>query len=132
MKKLILITFAFLGLSASAQDTTDIYVINNTNRLVEITKMDITSYSFFYRDLKYVKTIRELSFDNNEELEKFFDQAEKVLATDVGVMTAKYNLSRNKLSKTTLKLRNKEDGYVMISRETLEIMRSEYQKSLNN
>ena len=59
---------------------------------------------------------------------EFFDKAEKVLATDSGIITADYNLYRNKLSKNVLRIQNKVGGYVLLSRETLETMRSEFNK----
>lgn len=129
MKKLLLILFSTFSLSLTAQsDTTKIYVINKTNEFVQIKSGGNTTYSFFYRDLKFVKETRELKFSNKAKVNEFFDKAEKVLATDSGILTADYNLYRNKLSKNVLRLQNKDGGYVLISRETLETMRSEFNK----
>lgn len=129
MKKLLLILFSTFSLSLTAQsDTTKIYVINKTNEFVQVKEGGYTTYSFFYRDLKFVKEIRELKFSNKAKVNEFFDKAEKVLATDSGIITADYNLYRNKLSKNVLRLQNKDGGYVLISRETLETMRSEFNK----
>lgn len=121
---ILLLTFT----SWSQNDTTRIYVINNTNEFVQIKGGGYTTYSFFYRDLKFVKETRELKFKNKEKVNEFFDKAEKVLATDSGIITADYNLYRNKVSKNVLRLQNKEGGYVLISRETLETMRAEFNK----
>lgn len=133
MKAILILLLVGIGFNSMSQsDTTEIYVINNTNRLVQITQGEAVKYSFFYRDLKFVKTIRELEFDNKEEVEKFFEQAIKVLDTDTGVMGAKYNLSRNQMSKNTLKLRNKEDGYTMINRDTLENMMDAFNRNISN
>ena len=129
MKQFILIflsTMAFTALSQS--DTTKIYVINKTNEFVQIENGGYTTYSFFYRDLKFVKETRELVFKNKEKVNEFFDKAEKVLATDSGIIGSDYNLYRNKLSKNVLRLQNKEGGYVLLSRETLETMRAELNK----
>jgi len=129
MKQFILIflsTMAFTTLSQS--DTTKIYVINKTNEFVQIENGGYTTYSFFYRDLKFVKETRELVFKNKEKVNEFFDKAEKVLATDSGIIGSDYNLYRNKLSKNVLRLQNKEGGYVLLSRETLETMRAEFNK----
>ena len=129
MKQIILIflsTMAFTALSQS--DTTKIYVINKTNEFVQIENGGYTTYSFFYRDLKFVKETRELVFKNKEKVNEFFDKAEKVLATDSGIIGSDYNLYRNKLSKNVLRLQNKEGGYVLLSRETLETMRAEFNK----
>ena len=129
MKKLLLILFSAFSLSLTAQsDTTKIYVINKTNEFVQVKSGGNTTYSFFYRDLKFVKETRELKFSNKAKVNEFFDKAEKVLATDSGILTSDYNLFRNKLSKNVLRLQNKEGGYVLISRETLETMRSEFNK----
>lgn len=129
MKQLLLILITTVAFNLSAQsDTTKIYVINNTNEFVQVQKGGYTTYSFFYRDLKFVKETRELKFSNKTKVNEFFDKAEKVLATDSGIITADYNLYRNKLSKNVLRLQNKEGGYVLISRETLETMRAEFNK----
>lgn len=129
MKKLLFILFSSYTLTLNAQsDTTKIYVINKTNEFVQIKSGGNTTYSFFYRDLKFVKETRELKFSNKTKVNEFFDKAEKVLATDSGILTADYNLYRNKLSKNVLRLQNKDGGYVLISRETLETMRSEFNK----
>jgi hypothetical protein len=129
MKQFALIFLSTLVFTAFSQnDTTKIYVINNTNEFVQIKGGGYTTYSFFYRDLKYVKETRELVFKNKDKVNEFFDKAEKVLATDSGIITADYNLYRNKLSKNVLRLQNKVGGYVLLSRETLETMRSEFNK----
>ncbi len=129
MKFLILYSFLFLSTQLDAQsDTVKIYIISNTNKFVQINTPEKTHYSFFYRDLKHVKETRELIFPNKQEVNEFFDKAEKVLATDSGIITSKYNLYRNKVNKNTLRLQNKEGGYVLISRETLETMRKEFDK----
>jgi hypothetical protein len=129
MKQILLIFLSTLAFTAVSQnDTTKIYVINNTNEFVEIKGGGYTTYSFFYRDLKFLKEKRELKFTNKTKVTEFFDKAEKVLATDSGIITADYNLYRNKLSKNVLRLQNKDGGYVLLSRETLETMRSEFNK----
>jgi len=129
MKKLFLLLLTTVTFNLSAQsDTTKIYVINNTNEFVQIKSGGNTTYSFFYRDLKFVKETRELKFSNKAKVNEFFDKAEKVLATDSGIITADYNLYRNKVSKNVLRLQNKDGGYVLISKETLETMRTEFNK----
>lgn len=129
MKQLILIFLSTLTFTTFSQnDTTKIYVINKTNEFVQIKSGGYTTYSFFYRDLKFVKETRELVFKNKDKVNEFFDKAEKVLATDSGIITADYNLYRNKLSKNVLRLQNKVGGYVLLSRETLETMKTEFNK----
>ena len=129
MKRYFLILLVIVAFNSSAQsDTTKVYVINKTNELVQIKSGESTSYSFFYRDLKHVKEIRQLQFSNKAKLIEFFEKAEKVLETDSGIITSEYNLYRNKLSKNVLRVQNKVGGYVLLSRETLEDMRSELNK----
>ncbi len=130
MIKYTLLTFAlFCIVVLKAQsDTTMIYSINKTNQFVQVKTPEKTHYSFFYRDLKFMKETRELIFATKQDVNEFFDKAEKVLATDSGIITSEYNLYRNKLNKNTLRLQNKKGGYVLISRETLETMRKEFNK----
>lgn len=129
MKRYFLILLVIVAFNTSAQsDTTKVYVINKTNELVQIKSGESTSYSFFYRDLKHVKEIRQLQFSNKAKLIEFFEKAEKVLAKNSGIITSEYNLYRNKLSKNVLRVQNKVGGYVLLSRETLEDMRSELNK----
>lgn len=119
MKTLLAILLFTLSFNSFSQDTTSLYVINNTNRLVQVGD----SYSFFYRDLKYIKEIRELKFETKKELDEFFEKAYKVLNTDVALITQGYNLMRNKMNKNVLKIRNKDLGYVYIKRRTLDNMK---------
>ena len=129
MKYLILIFLTCLSIQTYAQsDTTMIYSISKTNQFVQVKTPEKTHYSFFYRDLKFMKETRELIFATKQDVNEFFDKAEKVLATDSGIITSEYNLYRNKLNKNTLRLQNKKGGYVLISRETLETMRKEFDK----
>ena len=119
MKNLIcIIALTIIPFVGQSQDTIPVYVINNTNRLVQIND----SYSFFYRDLKKVKQIRELKFKSKKELEIFFEKAYKVLDTDISLFTQGYTIDRSKMNKNSLKVSKKENGYFMIKRETLENM----------
>lgn len=120
MKSLLTTLCLLLSISSFAQDTTDIYVINNTNRLVAI---DTDSYSFIYRDLKSLKQIRSFHFEAKKDLVKFFDLCLKALEKDQGTITGSYNVSRNKLSKNVVRVNDKNGGYVLIKYDTLEHMR---------
>lgn len=83
------------------------------------------SYVFEYRDLKFIKKhIRSLKFDSKEEILDFFDKAENTLNTDQGVLNEKYSMYRHKLNKNTVQINNKDCGYVLLTRETLENMRN--------
>jgi hypothetical protein len=125
MRNIIAFAFAFICLTSFGQDTTEIYVINKTNKL---TKIDDT-YSFFYRDMKYMKEIRELKFDSKDDALAFFEKAYKVLDTDVDLITKGYSLMRNNLSKNVLKLRNKDGGYFLIKRSSLDHMKAAVEKT---
>ena len=120
MKALFTTICLLLSISSFGQDTTDIYVINKTNRLVSI---DSDSYSFIYRDLKSLKHIRSFHFDTKADLDKFFNLCQKALEQDQGTITDTYNVSRNKLSKNVVRVNDKDGGYVLIKYLTLEHMR---------
>ena len=110
-------------------DTVDLYVINNTTRFVALPDEGSTKYSFFYRDLKYLKIIRELKFQSGSDVERFFNTCDKALETDKTFITQGYNVSRNRLSKNILRLNNKEGGYFLLKSASLEKMKSTFQKS---
>ena len=107
-------------------DTVDLYVINSTNRLIALPNEGLTKYAYQYRDLKYLRTMRELKFQNAEAMEKFFGICDKALATDKTLITQGYNISRNRLNKNVIRLNNKENGYTLLKRETLEFMKTEF------
>lgn len=120
MKSLFTTICLLLSISSFGQDTTDIYVINKTNRLVSVGS---ESYSFIYRDLKSLKQIRSFHFESKKDLFKFFNLCQKALEKDQGTITDDYNVSRNKLSKNVVRVNDKNGGYVLIKYVTLEHMR---------
>ena len=149
MKHFVILSFTFLSITLFGQkepkvealerdssqisepvvnDTIELYVINNTNSFVAIQSSVKTEYAFFYRDLKFLRTQRELNFKNAESLEKFFTICDKALATDKTHITQGYNISRNRLNKNVLRLNNKQGGYTLMKRETLEFLKEAYKK----
>jgi hypothetical protein len=68
-----------------------------------------------------------LKFDSKEDILSFFDKAENALNTDRGVLIEKYSMYRHKLNKNTVQINNKDCGYVLLTRETLENMRNTVQ-----
>ena len=125
--KLILSTlFVLVQLAAFSQDTTDIYVINKTNRLI---KIDDAAYAFVYRDLKSLKEIRSFNFENKTALDKFFRLCQKALDVDQGTVTGHYNVSRNRLSKNVVRVNDKNGGYTLIKYTTLDHMRKALENS---
>ena len=119
MKALFTTLCLLISISSFGQDTTDIYVINKTNRLVTIGS---DSFSFIYRDLKSLKQIRSFHFDTDADLTKFFALCFKALEKDQGTITDNYNVSRNNLSKNVVRINNKVGGYVLLKYSTLEHM----------
>ena len=65
-----------------------------------------------------------MKFDSKKEIPSFFDKAENALNTDRGVLIEKYSMYRHKLNKNTVQINNKDCGYVLLTRETLENMRN--------
>lgn len=124
------IVFFFLLLCSNsfAQDTTDIYVINSTNRLARLDHEGKTTYILEFRNLKKLNETAVIQFGKKDGVEKFFETCERVLNTDMKVVGEHYNVSRNKVDKNTIKVETKGvTAYVLIKRETLENMRSAMQ-----
>jgi hypothetical protein len=120
MKALFTTLCILISTLSFGQDTTDIYVINKTNRLVSV---GTSSYSFVYRDLKSLKQIKSFHFETLVDLEKFFGLCQKALEKDQGTVTEKYNVSRNRLSKNVVRVNDKTGGYVLLKYSTLEHMK---------
>ena len=125
MKALFTALFLLTSGFGFGQDTTDIYVINKTNRLVAIQP---DSYAFIYRDLKSLKQVRSIDFESDTDLLKFFKLCQKALDKDQGTVTAAYNVSRNRLSKNVVRIQDKDDGYVLLSYSTLDHMRKAFER----
>jgi hypothetical protein len=124
MRILLFILTSLVITNLQAQESKDLYVINETNHLMKVGD----GYVFEYRDLKFIKKhIRSLKFDSKEEILDFFDKAENTLNTDQGVLNEKYSMYRHKLNKNTVRINNKDGGYVLLTRETLENMRNTVQ-----
>ena len=121
MKFLFTSIFFLVSIFCFSQDTTDIYVINKTNRLVSIQP---DSYAFIYRDLKSLKQIRSFDFETKADLLKLFMLCQKALDKDQGTITSDYNVSRNKLSKNVVRIQDKKGSYVLLSYTTLNHMRN--------
>lgn len=138
MKNYIVLLILSVAFGVSAQesdnvkmneaDTVDLYVINNTTRFIALPDEGSTKYAFFYRDLKYLKTVRELKFQSAEDVQKFFNTCDKALETDKTFVTQGYNVSRNRLSKNVLRLNNKDGGYYLLKFNSLEKMKSTFKK----
>ena len=124
MKAIFTTLCLLISISSFGQDTTDIYVINTTNRLVAL---DSDSYSFLYRNLKSLKKMRFLHFESTEDVVKFFDLCQKALDLDQGTITSNYNVSRNTVSKNVVRVNDKDGGYFLLKYSTLEHMRKAFE-----
>lgn len=129
MKLFLPILLLTLSSSCFSQDTTDVYVLSSSNRLVQIKKDSQISYALEYRNLKKLKETVCIDFGKKENVYKFFETCDHVLNTDTRVVGERYNIGRNKIDKNTVKVDNKNEGaYCLIKRETLENMRSAMDK----
>ena len=129
MERILLSLFLVISSFSFAQDTTDVYVINSTNRLIRIANGSSNTYAIEYRNLKKLKETVSINFGKKEAVYKFFDTCEKVLNTDTRIIGENYNVNRNKVDKNTVKVDNKFEGaYFLVKRETLDNMRSAMDK----
>lgn len=116
--------------SVDAYDTVDIFVLSKNSRFAELKWDGKSKYIFSYRDLKYIKEIRELVLDDADEAIKFFNTCQKALDTDKTYITHGYNVMRNRVSKNYLRLQNKDGGYTQISRDTFDDMKEAFMRTL--
>ena len=129
MKLFLPLLLLSLGSFCFSQDTTDVYVLSSSNRLIQIKKDAQICYSLEYRNLKKLNETVSIDFGKKENVYKFFETCEHVLNTDTRVVGERYNIGRNKIDKNTVKVDNKKGGaYCLIKRETLENMRSAMDK----
>lgn len=129
MKTLLIAISLISSITLYAQDTTDVYVLSSSNRLIQIKKETQISYVLEYRNLKKLKETVSIDFGKKENVYKFFETCEHVLNTDTRIVGERYNIGRNKIDKNTVKVDNKKGGaYCLIKRDTLENMRSAMDK----
>lgn len=140
MKTILSIIFLFLLSFVHAQtdstqisqdtiviaDTSDIYVINKTNRLVQIDQ----DFAIEFRDLRSIKETHSINFENTKEVEKFFATCYRVLEKDVNVVGPRYSISRNKLSKNVTRIEDKDSGYFFLSYDTIEKMEAAFYRTI--
>lgn len=134
MKTFFFISFIFTSLSgfsqtdstATSMDTLDIYVINSTNRLVQIG----SSYALLFRDLKSLREIHSINFQSSEEVNKFFATSFRSMEQDAIIIGEIYSVRRNKLSKNIIRVADKSDGYMLLSYDSLEKMQVAFNRLL--
>lgn len=109
------------------QDTTDIYVINSTNRMIAVDN----SFAIEFRDLKKITEIGTIHFDSVKEVEQFFATCYRVLEQDVKVVGTLYTVSRNKLSKNVVRVDGQsETGYFFLSYDSVEKMEKAFYRTI--
>ena len=123
---LALSTFSF-GQSDSTvvtEDTTDIYVINSTNRLIQVGD----DYSIEFRDLKRLTEVHYIRFDTEGEVRKFFSDCYKVLDQNTTIATRLYIVNRNVLSRNVVRIEHDDLAYFMLAYGTLEKMEKAFDR----
>ncbi len=132
MKSLLLLLFiAFSGITfgqtdttSVTEDTSDIYVINNTNRLIQVGD----DYSIEFRDLKRLKEVHYIRFESQGEVRKFISDCYKVLDKNTTIATAKYIVNRNVLSRNVVRIEHDDLAYFLLSYGTLEKMEKAFDR----
>lgn len=132
MKKLfVLFVLSFVSFSGIAQNSADtvittIYEISGNNRLTTIEVNQDTTYAYYYRDLKHLGEIRSINLKTKDDVKKFIDLCYKALEQDKSFVTENYNISRNKLSKTVVRINDKKEGYSLITEKDLHLMENAF------
>ena len=137
MKQLITAIFLLVGFQIIAQedslsvhiDTSEVYVINNTNRVI---KIGDNAYAFEFRDVTSINDVHTLHFDSADEFEKFLSTCYRSLEQGVTVVGEKYAINRNRLSKKLIRIDNKDDAYFMLSYDTVEKIETAYERIKNS
>lgn len=107
-------------------DTSDIYVINKTNRFVAVD----SDFAVVFRDLKSLKEIHSVHFSTTKEVEQFFATCFRVLEKDVNIVGPLYSISRNKLSKNVVRIEDQQGGYFFLSYDTVEKMQAAFYRTI--
>ncbi len=118
------LTFAQSDSTVITEDTTDIYVINNTNRIMQVGD----NFSIEFRDLKRLKELHYIRLDTKAEVQKFFNTCYKVLDQNVEIVGQKYTIKRNVLSKSIVRISHHDGAYFMLSYDTIEKMEKAFNR----
>jgi hypothetical protein len=123
---LLISTFSFCQSDSVsvAEDTSNIYVINSTNRLIKVGD----DYSIEFRDLKRLTEVHYIRFDNKEEVQKFFTDCYKVLDQDATISNSLYTLNRNMLSRNVVRIAHDDEAYFLLAYGTLEKMEKAFDR----
>ncbi len=112
---------------AVMEDTADIYVINNTNRLIQVGD----DYSIEFRDLKRLTEVHYIRFDSEGAVRKFFSDCFKVLDQNTTIATPLYIVNRNVLSRNVARIEHDDLAYFLLSYNTLEKMEKAFDRYTN-
>jgi len=134
MKSLFLLIFLSFGSLTFAQsdsttvieDTSDIYVINNTNRLIQVGD----DYSIEFRDLKRLTEVHYIRFESQADVSKFFADCYKVLDQNTTISNQLYTVNRNVLSKNVVRVQHHDLAYFLLSYGTIENMEKAFERFL--
>lgn len=132
MKSLLLLICLTFGSFIYAQsdstvvteDTSDIYVINNTNRLIQVGD----DFSIEFRDLKRLTEVHYIRFDSQADVRKFFADCYKVLDKNTTISNQLYTLNRNMLSKNVVRIQHHDLAYFLLSYGTIENMEKAFER----
>jgi hypothetical protein len=142
MKTIFLFLFILVGFTSFSQedstivvsdsvvsfDTTNVYVINTTNRLIKVNN----SYALIYRDLRSLRDIDTIRFNSAKELDKFFETSFKSLEQGVSITGQNYRVSRNVISKNVIRVENMHDAYFLLTYDTVQKMQTAFHRSVKD
>jgi len=124
---LSIVSFGQSDSTAVLEDTSDIYVINNTNRLIHVGD----DYSIEFRDLKRLTEVHYIRFDDAGEVRKFFSDCYKVLDQNTTIANSLYIVNRNVLSKNVVRIEHDDLAYFLLAYGTLEKMEKAFDRYIN-
>ncbi|XOV66315.1 MAG: hypothetical protein ACFHU9_11815 [Fluviicola sp.] len=107
-----------------AEDTSNIYVINSTNRLIKVGD----DYSIEFRDLKRLTEVHYIRFESKEAVQKFFTDCYRVLDQDATISNSLYTLNRNMLSRNVVRIEHDDEAYFLLAYGTLEKMEKAFKR----
>jgi len=110
------------------EDTSAIYVINNTNRLIKVGDY----YLLEFRDLRTISMVQSIRFDSKENVETFIADCYKVLDQNTTVVREQYKMNRNVLSKFVVRIEQNDEAYFLLAYGTLEKMEKAFKRHLKS
>ncbi|MCR9171593.1 MAG: hypothetical protein NXI10_03815 [bacterium] len=118
------ISFGQTDSTVVTEDTSNIYVINNTNRLIQVGD----DYSIEFRDLKRLTEVHYIRFEDEQAVRKFFSDCYKVLEQNTTIATELYIVNRNVLSRNVARIEHDDLAYFLLAYGTLEKMEKAFDR----